>query len=147
MRRRQGRQKRITAWYAVVCSIAFLGASNYCNLEACTAHSTHAHDAQHAATAQPHDEDSSTPAHHHDENSTICCSAMQAIAASTFDFHLASRPAWPFHSPTLQSSWLASLLKPSRTASGLSPPAREPTPANSFYRTTYANHAPPVHLA
>lgn len=147
MRRRERRPHRISVWFAILCSVAFFGAINYCNLEAFAAHLPQTHELDHAVTAEHHDEESSMPAHHHDENSVACCSAIQAIAASRVDFHLASTAVGQLHPLVLQSSWLASLLEPSHTASGLSPPAREPTPARPFYRTTFANHAPPVSLA
>ena len=141
------RHSRASLWFAVVCAIAFLGASNYCNVEAFAAHPTPRQEAHHSATAEHHDEQSTTPAHHHDDGSLACCSAIQAITASKFEFRLASAFAWQFHPPAPQSSWFASVPEPSRTASGLSPPAREPTPARPFYRTTFASHAPPVSLS
>ena len=135
--RRAEYRKRFMAWIAVGCSVAFVGASNYCNLEAVAAH----------PAGHQHDEESSTPAHHHEEGAGVCCSAMQAITTSKFDCHLASSPAWQLPPLALQSVWLVSFLEPSRTTSGLSPPAREPTPARPFYRTAFASHAPPVCLA
>ena len=146
-RRGGKRPQRIRTWFAILCSVAFIGAVNYCNLEVFAAHPTQSHDAHQSASTGHHDEDSSAPAHHHDEDSVSCCAAMQALATSKPDFNLASSPAWQPHPFALQSSWLASFLESSRTASGLSPPTREPPPARPFYRTTYANHAPPVRLA
>ena len=128
-------------------AVAFLAAINYCNLEAFAAHPTQSHDTHQSAAAEHHDEKSSTPAHHHEEGSVSCCSAIQAIATPESNFNLASSPAWQFQPLVLQSVWVVSFLEPSRPTSGLSPPAREPTPSRPFYRTTYANHAPPVCLA
>jgi len=138
---------RISRWCSVLCSLAFFGAVNYCTIEAFAAHPAQHHDAHQSASTDHHDEESSTPTHHHDENSASCCAAMQALATSRSDFNLASSPAWHLQPLPLQSSWTTALLEPSRTASGLSPPAREPTPARPFYRTTYASLAPPVRLA
>jgi hypothetical protein len=147
MRRKEKRQHRTNVWFAILCSVAFFGAVNYCNLEAFAAHPTQSHDAHQSASTEHPEEGSSAPTHHHDEDSVSCCAAMQALATSKSDFNLASSPAWQLHPVALQSSWLASFFEPSRTASGLSPPTREPPPARPFYRTTYANHAPPACLA
>lgn len=144
---RNGQERRTSIWFAILCSVVFIGAVNYCNIEVFAAHPAQHHDAHQSTSTEHHDEDSSAPTHHRDESSVSCCAAMQALAASKSDFNLASSPAWQLQPLALQSSWLASFLEPSRTASGLSPPAREPTPARPFYRTTYASLAPPVRLA
>ena len=146
-RRREGRQQRSRAGLALLCSVAFLAASHYCNLEAFAAPPTQSDDTHQSASAEHHDGDSSAPTHHDDEDSVSCCAAMQALAISKSDFNLASHPAWQFHPLALHSLRLASFLTPSRTASGVSPPVRDPPPARPFYRTTFANHAPPAHLA
>lgn len=148
MRRRQGRQQHGRAACAILCSVAFVGASNYCNVEAFAAHPAHSkgfHDA--ASSAHHDDESSSTPADHHEDALVACCAAMQAVTTPRGDFHRASSPAWQFQPLVLESSWFSSLLEPSRTASGVRPPAREPTPARPFYRTAFASHAPPAFLA
>jgi hypothetical protein len=147
MRRRAGRQQHISAWGAVVCSVAFFGAGNYCTLEAFAAQPSQACETPHAAIPEHHDEGPSAPTHHSDAGAVACCSAMQAIAASRVDFRLTPTPAWQLHPFALQPSRFVSLLEPSRTANDLSPPPREPTPARPFYRTTFASHAPPVSLA
>ena len=145
---RRGKQpQRIRAWFAILCSVAFFGAINYCNLEAFAAHPTQSHDAHQSASTGHHEEDSSAPTHHHDEDSVSCCAAMQALATSKSDFNLASHPAWQRYPLALPSLRLVSFLTAFRTASGLSPPVREPPSARPFYRTTYANHAPPARLA
>lgn len=160
-------QKHSSAWFAVVCSAAFFAVSNHCNLEALAAHpvsseSCHRaadraaieaakevpHAAGHAASsARGHSRTSSAPAHPGKNNSVTCCAAMQAVTAPKADFRLASNSAWQLALPALQPAWLAAFLEFSRTASGLSPPAYEPIPARPFYRTAYANHAPPRFLA
>lgn len=146
--RRGTRRNSIRAWFAILCSVAFFGASHYCNLEAFAAHPAHSESARHAASSAHHDdESSSTPADHHEDESVACCAAMQAVTTPKVDFHLASSPAWPLHPLALESSLIPSLLEPSRTPSGLRPPAREPPPVRPFYRTTFANHAPPASLA
>ena len=140
-------QKSFTKKIAIVCSVAFLGAINYCNLETFAAHSTQSHDTHQSAATEHHDEESSTPAHHHDEGSVACCAAIQALATSKSDFNLASNLVWQLHPLVLHSLQLASFLAPSRTESGLSPPTREPPQTRPFYRTTFASHAPPIFLA
>lgn len=144
---RSRRQPRTSTWFVILCSVAFIGAVNYCNIEVFAAHPAQHHDAHQAASTEHHDEDSSAPTHHHDEDSVSCCAAMQALVTSKSDFSLASSSAWQLHPLPLPSLRLASFLVSSRTVSGLSPPAREPTAVRLFYRTTYANHAPPVRLA
>ena len=141
------RQTSLNTWMAVVCSAAFLGASNYCNLEAFTAHLTRCHETHQSAATKDHDEESSIPTHHHDEGSVACCAAMQALATSKSEFNPASHLTWQLYPLAPHSLQWASFLAPSRAASGLSPPAREPTPARPFYRTTFASHAPPICLA
>ena len=128
--------------FAWIAAGAFLLAANYC---ICEAFSSDAHEeASHQhAPAGHHDEQA--PASH--TQSDPCCAAMQAATTPKVDFQLASSPAWQLQPLVLESSWITALLEPSRTASGLSPSAREPTPTRPFYRTTYANHAPPVRLA
>jgi len=146
--RRSGKRQPIRVWFAVVCSVAFFGASNYCNLEAFTAHSAHGESSHHAAAPTHHDEESSSaPVNHHEDESAACCAAMQAVTTPKADFYLTSSSAWQLHPLVVESSWITSLLEPSRTASGLSPPVREPPPARPFYRTTFASHAPPAYLA
>lgn len=149
MTRRSERRGRVRAWVAGVCSVAFVGAVNYCDLEAFAACPAHTDDSHHAAEpAHHHGESPATPASHHEQESLTCCAAMQAVTAPKVAFQLASSPAWRLQPLVLGSSWITSLLEPSRPASGVSPPTREPPPpARPFYRTTYANHAPPVCLA
>ena len=141
-------RKPLKGWVAIVCSVAFLGASNYCNVQAFAEQSASHHDMHQAAAANHHhDEETPTPAQHHEDCSVSCCSAMQAVVTPRVEYRFAASPIWQFHPLVLESLWLASFLEPSRTASGLSPPAREPTPVTPFYRTTFASHAPPICLA
>ena len=136
-----------TSEIAVVCSFAFLAASNYCNLEA-FAEPTHHHPSSHqSASAEHHEDGASTPSNQHEEHSVFCCSAMQAVVASRLSYQLASSSVWQLHPLILESVWLVSVFAPTRTASGLSPPTQESPPARPFYRTTFASHAPPVSLA
>ena len=145
MRRVVEQRKAIYAWTAIVMSVAFFWAMNYCNVEAFTAHSPDSQTSDQTAPAERHDGDS--PAPNHRNEAVMCCTAIQAIMASRFEFQLSSSATWQLHPLVPQSLWLVSLLEPSRTTSGLSPPTREPTPAGPFYRTTFASHAPPAYLA
>lgn len=143
-----GRGKQCSSpWFGILCSVAFFGASNYCNLEAVAAHPAHSERSHHATASEHQDNDaSSTPAHDHEDASDACCAAVQAVTSPKIAFHLTSNLAWQLHPLMVRASWLTSLLDPIRAASGLSPPPREPTSVRPFYRTTYANHAPPVRL-
>lgn len=149
MTRRRAAQhhRQFVAWIPVLCSVAFLAASNYCNLEAFATLPGQAHDAHESAVAAHHADESSPPAHHHDEGALACCAAMQAVTTPKIDFHVASASTWQVHPVAPDALPLALLLAPSRAASGLSPPPREPAPDRPFYRAIYANHAPPVFLA
>ena len=140
-------RKPLSRWLPIVCSVAFLGAINYCTLEALAAHPAQSHDSHPSASTKHHDDESSTPAHHHDQDSVSCCLAMQAVVTSKIPFHPTSNLAGQLHPWVLQSAWPGSRLENTCTANGLSPPTREPTPARPFYRTTFASHAPPVYLA
>ena len=149
IRLREKRQQYANGWIAIACSLAFLGATNYCNVEAFAEQSSSHHDTHQAASANHHhDEKTPSPAQHHDTDCSVtCCSAMQAVVVPQQQYRLAASLTWHLQDLALESQWLASFVEPSRTASGLSPPAREPTPAKPFYRTTFANHAPPICLA
>ena len=115
---------------ACLCSVAFLLANQYCALE---------------AFAEHHDEHAPAVPGHHDE-AVQCCAVMQAVVASRANLHVASSPAWQLH-PLAFESVFVSVFEPTYAASGLSPPTQESPPAKPFYRTTFASHAPPVHLA
>ena len=133
---------------AVLGSVAFVGAANYCTLEAFETQSAHHERACHTGSAeQQGDESSSTPAHHHEGASLACCAAMQAIAASRLDVHLASPTTRLLHELAGGVLGGAAVRESARIARGVSPPPQAPMPVQPFYRTTFANHAPPVRLA
>ena len=148
MMRRRTRFQALTLGRAVLVSIALFGAMNYCAFEAFGAPPTHHARACHAASPEPHEGDSSSlPAHQHNGASLACCAAMQAIAVSRLEAPVAST-AIRFL-PRLASAVLggAAVHEEAHAARGISPPPREPTPVQPFYRTTFANHAPPACLA
>lgn len=128
---------------AVVAAFAFLFAINYCACEAFSA------DHAHSGPSQQH-----SPTGHHDEHaptsqdqSDPCCATLQAVVLSPGTLQVAS--STPTVLPSVVSRGAAITLRTQLVAvpSGLSPPVREPTPARPFYRTTFANHAPPARLA
>ena len=135
-------------WRAVFISLALFGAMNYCTFEAFGAPPTHHGRACHAASLEHHgDKSSPPPARHHEGGSLACCAAMQAIAAAPLDVHLASVTTRFLHGLASGVLGGAAVRASVRTARGVSPPLREPTPVQPFYRTTFANHAPPVCIA
>ena len=137
------RNNLVISGIAAVAAFAFLLAINYC---VCEAFST---DHAQSESSQQH-----SPSGHHDESgpasnnqSDSCCATLQAVVFSP------GTPQSASSTPTLLRS-IVSLgadmpLRTQLTAvpNGLSPPIREPTAPRPFYRTTYANHAPPVRLA
>ena len=145
--RHSGLQKTLSAQAAIVCAIAFVWASNYCNVEAFSSHHSDDHSAHQTADPAHHDDGSSTPGQHHEEDADFCCTTIQAVVASRLDFSLSKASTPLLHALPLQSFWSEALPVPSRTASGLSPPPQELPPARPFYRTTFASHAPPIYLA
>jgi len=132
-----GRLMRFTAWFA---SGAFLLATNYCVCEAFSGDHAHAESSHHHAPAGHHDESPSD--HEYDP----CCSTLQAVVTPHSNLLLTAGSQLLFQEVPLQSANVARVASLSLAPSGLSPPAREPTPTRPFYRTTFANHAPPVRL-
>ena len=130
---------RLFAWIAAG---AFVLAANYC---ICEAFSSDAHEkASHQhAPAGHHDEE--PPASH--TQSDPCCATLQAVLPTLSHLPLPLASHSLLSDLTVQSVDVLGLADLSFAPTGLSPPAREPTPARPFYRTTYANHAPPAHLA
>ena len=132
---------------ALLGSVAFFGAGNYCTLEAFQAPPAHHERVCHAGSAAHHaDESSPQPAHHH-EGGSRCCVAMQAIAASRLDVHLASPATRLLHALTHERLGSVYVRAAARLARGVGPPLRAPMPAQPFYRTAFASHAPPVCLS
>jgi len=134
------RNRFLVPGIAAVAAFAFLLANNYCVCEAFSGEHSHAENADQHAAASHHDESSSNNAY------DPCCSTLQAIGTSQAALILDGPAQLFFHVIRPQHLQLASIELP-LTASGLSPPAREPTPVQPFYRTTFANHAPPIYLA
>ena len=129
---------------AVVAVFTFLLATNYCVCEAFTGDHAHAESSHHHASAGYHDEQTPTSQDQHD----VCCSTLQAVISSSGTLQVASL------TPTGLLPFVLSLSSKSTpraqvaaVLSGLSPPTQVPPPRLPFYRTTFANHAPPVHLA
>lgn len=127
----------LTAWIA---GGAFLLASNYCAGEAFSSSHGHTDSSHQHAPASHHDESSSN---HEDDP---CCATLQAVVTPHSTL-LAAGPQLLFQEVPLQAAQIVRLIDLSFAPTGLSPPARAPAPSRPFYRTTYANHAPPVCLA
>lgn len=131
---------RLIVW---VMGGAFLLATNYCICEVFTNH-THADAShQHAADGHHHDEGSPTSNTQYDP----CCATLQALVPIRSAGHLIDVSDQTVRTAALPVVHFAHVADLSKAPSGLSPPAREPTTTRPFYRTTYANHAPPVYLA
>lgn len=126
---------------AIVTSVAFLAASMNCAAEVLIAPTQqsevpHHHDGSH------HHNDGQLPTSGNDD-ATVCCETIQAILAAKSDVLIDSAIAQLFHSLALSNPWTDALSRQFHLASGLRPPAREPTPTIPFYLKTFANHAPP----
>jgi hypothetical protein len=128
--------------FAWIAAGAFLLAANYC---ICEAFSSDAHEeASHQhAPAGHHDEQA--PASH--TQSDPCCATLQAVLPTLGHLQLPLASHSLLSDLTVQSVDVPGFADLSFAPTGLSPPAREPTATRPFYRTTYANHAPPVRLA
>ena len=138
----------LKAGLAALGSLALFGAVNYCTFEAFVAQPTDHERTCHAASAAHHGGDSSSlPVHHHQGASLACCAAMQAIAASRLEGPRAATPTHPLHLLASGVWGGAAVRESTRPARGVSPPRQEPAPVQPFYRTTFANHAPPARLA
>ena len=138
------RQGKLLSGIVFLCGFAFLVAVNHCSLEA-FAEQASSHEALHHRETAP-DYPENSPVHNHDEGS-VCCSTLKAIPASK-SFEIRPSLTTSFLSPfEHRASWSDTLLESSDVTTGLSPSAQESPPATPFYRTTYANHAPPVCLA
>ncbi len=137
----------LLALIAAFSAVAFFLASNYCNVEAFVPHAHPEESPSHAAADRHDPHGDSTPNHDNHDETTFCCDTIQAITASRFDVQLHPITNWILTSLELKSIWVDSLIGLPGLASGLSPPARAPTPTVPFYRTAYASLAPPAHLA
>ncbi len=138
------RQRLFIAGIAMAAATSFLLAENYCACEALS--DDHPHSASthhHEAAGHHHHEDG----HSSDGQADPCCSTLQAIVAPQVNLHftLPSQDLFPCPSAeAVEAITFAGLI---RVSTGLSPPAREPTPHRPFYRTAFASHAPPICLA
>ena len=128
---------------AAVAAFAFLLAINYCVCEAFSADHTHSEHSQQHSSSGDHDEDG--PASNN--QSDPCCATLQAVVSSSGTPQvLSSTPTLVPFSASLNSE-VTPHTQLAYAPSGLSPPVEAPPPRLPFYRTTYANHAPPVRLA
>ncbi len=133
---------RLLAWVA---GGAFVLATNYC---LCEALSRHTHQDALGASHQH------APVGHHDEKvpashtqSDPCCSTLQAVVTPQTGVMLSGASGPFFQDVPLLVVAHVKYADLSLAPSGLSPPARVPTPARPFYRTAFASHAPPGSLA
>lgn len=123
-----------------VVGAAFLLATNYCLSEAFAASHTPSESSHHQAPSGHHDEGSPASGTQDDP----CCTALQAILTPQPSLQLAATTHQLFQAMAVQAADAVRCADRSLAPSGLSPPPREPTPTRPFYRTTFANHAPPV---
>ncbi len=134
------RSKVLRTCVAVLCSFTFWAATNYCNLEALAAHPAQGEDSgQHHPAAGHHPGAVPTP----DDEDSLCCATLHAVPVTKVDMTPKSLSQWI--DPVTVVLGRDVLTTRSRSTIGWSPPERGPTP-EPFYRTTYANHAPPVFL-
>ena len=137
------RPRAPSASVAIFCSVAFLWAITYCQVDAFVPH--FGESSHQEASAEHQDETLPTPGH--DEANLHCETVQALLAAPKLEVKLHALTTGFVHPGALAPLWADAFREPLRLASGLSPPARAPPPARPFYRTTYANHAPPVRLA
>ena len=128
---------------ALSCAFTFFVAINYCNVEALSAHPTPSEGfGHHHSTEDHHDGAVPTPS----DEDALCCATLHAVPTSKVD--VTQRSLIQRINPiTVEVFGRDFPIPPARSASGWSPPERGPTPLTPFYRTTYANHAPPAFLA
>ena len=141
LRRQNGLRKSAV----LLLSFAFFSATNYCMLETLAAHPTHGGNSHHS-DASDHPGEKGFPTSGNDQDA-LCCATLHAVLPSKSDIHPVRPITGILQLAVLGPSKSSVLVQPSRSAIGWSPPEREPPPAAAFYRTTYANHAPPVCLA
>ena len=121
----------------------FLLATRYCVCEAFAGGFSHAESSHQHATPGRHDDGAPTS----DTASDPCCATLQAIVTPQTTILLSAASQLLFRDVALPAVSRFDSANLSLAASGLSPPAREPTRSRPFYRTTFASHAPPVCLA
>ena len=137
------RQKFIVAGCALLAAVTFLIGINYCAREELVHGPSH-HGHAHTNDASSHHENDSQPQsseHQFDH----CCSTLQAIALAPSNLTLSPIRILLLHALALRAVGEDLSRALSYVPTGLSPP-REPTPHVPFYRTTFANHAPPLLL-
>jgi hypothetical protein len=125
---------------AALAAFAFLLAINYCVCEAFSADHAHNEPAQQHSPAGHHDDHIPTS----EDQANPCCATLQAVIFSRGILQVAS--STPTLLPSIASLGVEITLRTqlATVPSGLSPPAQALPPRLPFYRTTYANHAPPV---
>lgn len=126
---------------ALASSFAFLLATNYCNLEAFAAHPAHSENSSDHHSAGDHHGAAPTS-----DDEALCCETLHAVPVSKVDVTPNTLIRW-VNLATVEIAERDVLIPPARSSIGWSPPERGPTPAAPFYRTTYANHAPPGYPA
>ncbi|MBI3996455.1 MAG: hypothetical protein HY352_02225 [Candidatus Omnitrophica bacterium] len=124
---------RLSAW---IVGGALLMATNYCAYEAFSGGHAHVNDTHQHAPVDHHDE---SPSRANDS----CCSTLHAVVIPQFTLLLARGSPLLRQAMSLQAIPLVGFIDLSAIPNNLSPPAHEPIPARPFYRTTFANHAPP----
>lgn len=143
MAKPQTTQKIFLPLIAGLSAGVFFFAINSCNAEALIPHAHADQSHQHASSEDQHDH-RTAPAH---DDASLCCTTIQAIAASKLNVQLSPLTKWLLVSLDVQSLGTSLLVESAGLTSGLSPPPRTTIPALPFYRTTYASLAPPAHLA
>jgi hypothetical protein len=136
------RSKVFRTCVAVLCSFAFWAATNYCNLEALAAHPAQSENSSQHHSVDDHHGVVPTPG----GEEALCCETLHAVLVSKVD--VTPKSLLQRTDPvTIEALGRDILFASPRSAIGWSPPERGPTPPTPFYRTTYANRAPPVCLA
>ena len=138
------RQRSIIASCASLAAVTFLIGINYC---ACgeLVHGPSHHGHAHTNDASSHHENDSQP-QRSEHQFDHCCSTLQAIALAPSNLLLLPMLTRWLHARALRAVGEDRSGALSYVPTGLSPP-REPTPHIPFYRTTFANHAPPLFFA
>ena len=129
---------------AIAAAATFLLAANCCAYEALAHERPHSDGTPYHEAAEHHHHEDRTPS---DDQHDPCCSTLQAIVAPQVNLHLTLPSQDLFPGPAAEAVEAITFVGLIRVSTGLSPPAREPTPCRPFYRTAFASHAPPICLA
>jgi hypothetical protein len=77
--------------FAVACSIAFVWAITYCNLETFVPHAQASEPSQHHPSSD-HAAPELPPSDHHDDSNLHCETILHVVTAQTLDIHVSALP-------------------------------------------------------